>query len=328
MKFSSVCSFNAGLTGRLGAECEYFTLDPDRTGYVAVTPQLFCGDGAPLTEGHIKPELPIHQIEIATGICKNPTEIERDLKTRLREVEALGPRYGFILDTSPTPQFPFEVEVYPHKPRYLDIARRVPPERLRNGWITGLHLHYGCSGPDMAIELLNGVRPFLPAFVSLAARSPTSMGRTRGYASERVALYTGMQPDLVPPHITNVDHLDRIANERGFDKDPGSCWWGVRINKLGTLELRVCDMQEKPAHCAQLAALYSIICNQIRFGDRVVKRPMESGNIMSLIEEAARKPAVRKTYAHLINECADYAHGHGFGIEYRHLQDFKRRLGV
>ena len=326
MGFVDKCSFDPTKAGCLGAEVECWTVDRARVRYKIITPRLFLGKRPVIPdEGILKPELPVHQIEAVTGICRDAREIERDLTASRIELDRLGELYGFAVDTSPTPRFPFKVRVFP-KPRYREIKRRVPEERLRAGWITGLHGHYGCRSLEEAIRLLNGLRSLIPMFVALSARSPEYMGVRNGYASERMRMYMTIQTELMPPYIESVDHLESLARDRGFDNDPGSCWWGVRINpRHGTVEVRLMDMQETPQHAAQFLALLAVVCRQILSGKRATAH--KSADAISMaIDQAARMGTTHLGHKNELLCAMGYARGAGFSSEHSYLTDLYNRL--
>ena len=249
--FLSQFQFNGSLAYHLGAEEEFWTVDDQGKlcpASVRVFPdpekaEIRLSDGCV-----IKPELPIQQLEAVTGPCSTVRELELQIKNNRDMLENLGRRFEFSISTSPRPPIDFDVEVYP-KERYLAIKREVPEKALRGGWIAGLHVHVGCKDFDQAIRIMNGLRSDLPRFLACSAR---------GKSSQRMVSYMEMQSSLVPPHIEGVEHFAQIAEEQGFRDDPKRCWWAVRINPVGTVEVRIFDMQKTPRQAAQLAALVKI----------------------------------------------------------------------
>lgn len=327
MSFIEMCRFNPKKASCLGAEVEYWTMDIEGTRFKIVTPRLFLAKNPVVPDEHVlKPELPSIQIEAITQVCRTPREIECDLASSRAYLDMLGRSYGFSVDTYPTPRFPFKVRVFP-KVRYQEIRRRVPAERLRAGWITGLHGHFGCSSLDEAIQLLNGLRPLMPLFVALSARSPEYMGERNGYASERMKMYMTIQRELIPPFIESSAHLESLACERGFDDDPGSCWWGVRINpRHGTVEVRLMDMQETPEHAAQFIALLSVLCRQILSGHRSADDRTSADMITRAIDDAARDPSQQGIYARELATLVRYAESVGLACEHEYLAALYDRL--
>ena len=219
--------FQPDFEGYIGVEREMWTVSPGTKNLVAVTPLIF----AHHPEGRIKPELPVHQIEVTTKPCVDINRLTHDLARLMNVLKRWGQEFCFEVCHECLPPSAFEVEVYP-KPRYLDILEHLGPERLRNGWITSVHIHYGCRDFGQAIRILNHIRTQLDYFSKLS---------TFGAESKRLEVYAKMCSEIVPPVIDSTEHLYELARNRGFNLDPRSCWWGVRISPHGTVEVRIFD---------------------------------------------------------------------------------------
>lgn len=306
MSFVSNFEFKPQFEGCAGAEEEHWTVGRKSGRLVAAAPLVF----EVIEEGDIRSELPVHQIEVVTGICRSSAEVERDLSGKQRQLAALGQRFGFRMNSSPVPPHPdFEIAVYP-KPRYLQIASRSDPEHLRSGWICGLHVHIGCVSMAQALVLLNGLRSYLPLFMAASAVRPLPPANAyQGRASERFFLYCGMKPDLVPPYIEGAEHFERLAHEHGMAEDPRKCWWAARINPKGTVEVRIFDMQKRAGHSAQLAALVMVLAHMIRHGRLPILRE-DSAAIMERLTAAATSVSERGQYRDSLELFHDYAVRH------------------
>jgi carboxylate-amine ligase len=123
----------------------------------------------------------------------------------------------------------------------------------------GLHVHVGVPDPDNAIRVLGRLRENVPVLLALSANSPFLHGRDSGFCSTRTTVFDGF-PRTGPPrayahydeYVTAVDDLV------SFDAvpDPTFLWWDVRPQPaLGTVEVRVMDVQTDPRDTAALAAL-------------------------------------------------------------------------
>lgn len=321
MSFISKLEFKPEFAGCVGAEEEHWTIGVRDGRLVGAAPLVF----QVIDEGDIRPELPVHQIEVVTGICGSSAEITADLAEKRRTLRRLGKRFGFRTDTSPVPPHPdFQTIVYP-KPRYLEITERMESHQLRAGWICGLHVHVGCNSLEQAIQLLNGLRGFLPMLMAMSAVRPyPSDNGFVGRASERFFLYSRMQPNLVPPHVENLEHFETFAHEQGFGEDPRKCWWAVRINPKGTVEVRIFDMQETPEHAGQLAALVLVLTRMILQG-RVEPNAGESRDIGIRLVAGATDPGERQSYSALLEEVAVYARVH-YHSEARQIRRLIKRV--
>jgi gamma-glutamyl:cysteine ligase YbdK (ATP-grasp superfamily) len=50
-----------------------------------------------------------------------------------------------------------------------------------------------------------------------------------------------MAGNFAAPKIRDENHFYEIAVESGFVNDPRRCWWLIRVNGVGTVELRFFD---------------------------------------------------------------------------------------
>lgn len=234
----------------LGVERERWTVDPVSGRLVSVTKHFL--PNALLEECGIKPELPAQQIEDTVGPCYSLGDVEASMSSNDQILAQLGNKYGFALSCNPMPpQDDFELEVFP-SPRYLRISQSVDSRQLRNGWITGMHVHRGMPDLPTLFAEHNHMREMLPVLLAFSAASPGKNGEK----SMRFLRYMEMCPDFVPPFLKDFDRYEYVARKQGFYTDPGRCWWGVRPNnRHGTLEVRVMDTQQSIQHCLELIAL-------------------------------------------------------------------------
>lgn len=256
--------FKSSFTNCIGAEEEFWTVDSNTNILTDASLKIF----QRFKESNIKPELSAHQIESVSKICLLPEEVERSLQANRKKLEVLGEEFNFKINTSPLPPSDFEVAVFP-KMRYLEIAKRVPLETLRKSWITGLHIHIGCADFTEAINLMNNLRGDLPFYLAASARSPFFRDFEKQVASERYFRYLEVCKEILPPYIYGPRHFEIVAQDQGFYEDPKTCWWGIRINPLGTVEVRVFDSQETAAHSAELAAL--VFARALLYKEGIIK---------------------------------------------------------
>ena len=138
--------------------------------------------------------------------------------------------------------------------------------------------------------------------------------------------YLTIQPRLMSPHIEGPQHLEELAHDGGFSDDAGRCWWAVRINSKGTVEVRIMDMQGSSRHAAELLAVLSTVCHQIRHGARSVNTHATAASIECSIFDAATQPGLRSSYMHEIQGLIDYAHENFLMCERMYLESLFKRL--
>jgi carboxylate-amine ligase len=255
--FRAKFAFDPAKRFHLGAEEEVWTVHPVSGALVPGAVAAFSDEKEAALWPQCKPELPSQQIEAVTPVCATLADLDRALVRNQATLDAMAGKYGFALSRSPVPEKPFAVEVFP-KPRYLDIKSRFGA-RLRGAYVAGLHVHLGVGSPEEAVRVMDFCRLHLPSFLALSARSPTCEGKKTGCESFRFIKYKEMAGDVVPPHLGSWDRFAAIAAEKGFADDPRMCWWAIRISPHGTVELRVCDVQQDREKTVGLAALFRLL---------------------------------------------------------------------
>ena len=111
----------------------------------------------------------------------------------------------------------------------------------------GMHVHVGVPEPEIGVQVLNRLRPWLPIVHAATANSPFYDGRDSGYASFRSVLWNRWPP--VGP--TPVARLARPLRARwsseliasGMLLDEGMLYWYARLSShLPTVEIRIGDV--------------------------------------------------------------------------------------
>jgi carboxylate-amine ligase len=132
-----------------------------------------------------------------------------------------------------------------------ELARREPT--------FGLHVHVGVGDAESAITLYNRLRTHLPLFLALSANSPFWQGRDTGLASARTPIFQAFPRVGIPRAFAGyahyVDTVDLLLRSGAFS-DPTFLWWDVRPQpRLGTVEVRIMDVQARPGDTRVLLAL-------------------------------------------------------------------------
>jgi carboxylate-amine ligase len=138
-----------------------------------------------------------------------------------------------------------------------ELARREPT--------FALHVHIGVPDPESAVDLLNRLRAHVPLLLALSANSPFWQGRDSGFASARTPIFQ-MFPRVGIPRVFRsyaeyVEVVDQLLRCDAFP-EPTFLWWDVRLQpSLGTVEVRVMDVQPTPAGTAALVAAVQTIAH-------------------------------------------------------------------
>ncbi|MDQ4131478.1 MAG: YbdK family carboxylate-amine ligase, partial [Actinomycetota bacterium] len=132
-----------------------------------------------------------------------------------------------------------------------ELARREPT--------FALHVHLGVPSPEEAMSLMNRMRAHLPALLALSANSPYWQGRDTGLASARTPLFQAFPrvgiPRVFEDYDDYVETVDLLIRTEALAEHT-LLWWDIRPQPpLGTVEVRIMDVQTTVANTAALAAL-------------------------------------------------------------------------
>ena len=143
-------------------------------------------------------------------------------------------------------------------PDYLEFAELAGPVARRQG-VCGLHVHIGMHDPETCVRAHEGVLPWLPVVLAIAANSPWFRGEATGLLSTRAEVLATLPRSGVPPPFGSWEgwvHMMERWQRAGVLKKPTQTWWDVRVHPaLGTLELRAPDQPTDPRLAGALVAL-------------------------------------------------------------------------
>lgn len=243
----------------MGVEEEYLVVDA-RTGELASRTHELLPRAGELVGDEVSPELSLCQIEIGTPICTELGEV-RDHLHRLRgELARAGEPLGLAIAATATHPFsPWERQrIDRSKERYAGLGDKFQIV-ARQQVICGCHVHIGIEDPDLAIAVMNRVRPWLPVLLALSANSPFWKGEDTGYASYRLELWRSWPTAGIPPPFRDRRDYDELIHTlEAIDaiEDPTYLYWQVRpSNRYPTLEFRVLDVCLEVDHAVALAGL-------------------------------------------------------------------------
>jgi carboxylate-amine ligase len=76
--------------------------------------------------------------------------------------------------------------------------------------VCGLHVHVGVDDRDTAVQVMNRVRPWLPALLALSASSPFWIGEATGYASYRSVIFARWPVSGIPGPFSSFAEYVRV----------------------------------------------------------------------------------------------------------------------
>lgn len=191
-----------------------------------------------------QPELAATQVEAATGICTDLADLRRQLRQARVCLAAAARAEGVrlvavgnpVLGADSVPFMPGD-----HYARLTDILAGA----LARYESCGCHVHVGVADRDLAVAVVNHLRPWLPTLLALSVNSPYDRGRDSGYESWRIqtqALFPGAGvPPWFPSQKAYDGHLEHLV-EIGVLADTGTTFWLARPSpRLPTVEVRASD---------------------------------------------------------------------------------------
>jgi carboxylate-amine ligase len=229
----------------IGVEEEYQIINREtrelhsRAEHILLKAQEAVGD-------QVTPELYLSQIEIGTPVCRQLSELRAELTRLRREVIAAAEQSGNHIAAAGTHPFSHweDQEITP-KARYIGISQDYQ-QLAREHLIFGCHVHVGISDRELAIAVMNRVRPWLAVMLALAANSPFWLGVDTGYASFRTELWRRW-PMAGTPQVfgsrAEYDSLVEALIATESIEDGTKIYWDVRPSaRFETLEFRVTDV--------------------------------------------------------------------------------------
>ncbi|MEN3343384.1 MAG: glutamate---cysteine ligase / carboxylate-amine ligase [Actinomycetota bacterium] len=214
---------------------------------------------AEAADERIKPELMQSTVEVATKPARTVAEAmaeTAELRRRLRdEAEARG----YLVAAAGTHPFSrWEHQEITERPRYEELVEALQWSAERQ-LIFGLHVHVGLDSAQQAVAIANALRTWLPELLAVSANSPFWHGRDTGLASARSKVFDTMPRSGLPPAFASFEEFELLV-ERGVRtgsfEDYTYIWWDLRPHpRLGTIELRICDVQTRLESVAALVAL-------------------------------------------------------------------------
>lgn len=250
----------------LGVEEEFQLIDPT-TGELRSHIAELLALATDRQRERMKPELHQSIIEIATGICRNIAEVREQVTEVRADIISLAAKSGMWVGAAGTHPFSHWLDqlITPSE-RYGQIVTELQ-EVARGNLVFGLHVHVGIEDRELAIQIMNDARYFLPHLLALSTNSPFWVGRNTGFKSFRTRVF-GRFPRTDIPELfetaSDFDEYVRILVKTGSIDNGRMIWWDVRPHPVySTIEFRVCDVPMRADESIALAALIQALCAKL-----------------------------------------------------------------
>ncbi|MEU3369292.1 glutamate--cysteine ligase [Streptomyces sp. NPDC006711] len=244
----------------IGVEEEYLLLDPATGHPVPLSEEVrrSAGLGELAEEGEVQPELLQAQVEVATPVCEELTEVAGHLLRLRHALSTAAERAGGRLAaTAAAPLAGTRVPITGER-RYLrlhDQGGRLAEDLL----INGMHVHVGMPDRETGVAVLNRIRLWLPTLLAMSANSPFWEGHDTAFASWRTPVF-GRWPVSGPPprfadHTDYEQRIDALIASETIS-DTGQLYWQARLSeRYPTLEVRCMDVQLRVDDAVMLAGI-------------------------------------------------------------------------
>ncbi|HVH56737.1 MAG TPA: carboxylate-amine ligase [Vicinamibacterales bacterium] len=246
----------------LGVEEEFQIVDPESGELRSHVSELLASSARVLGD-QIKRELHQSIVEVGTKICGDVAELQEEIFRIRRELVAAAERVGLAVAAAGTHPFAdWKDQVLSPGVRYDSIVEELQ-QLARSLLIFGLHVHVAVPDRQVAIELMNQARYFLPHLLALSTSSPFWMGRDTGLKSYRTTVFRRFPRTGVPDHFNSWSEFENyvklLVDLKCID-DGRKIWWDVRPHPtFGTLEFRVCDVPTRREDTVMFGALCQAI---------------------------------------------------------------------
>ncbi|PXX71277.1 carboxylate-amine ligase [Nocardia tenerifensis] len=203
-------------------------------------------------------ELTSCQVETSTGVHGDTADLLKELGQLRRQVADCAARNDArLLAVAVPPAVPEQFPVT-DTPRYQRIAREFGMIAREQG-LSGCHVHVAVPDRDVAVQVSNYLRPWLPVYLALTANSSVYRGAETGYASWRSILWRRWPSAGPPPYFDSLADFDAMVDmmlSSGSILDRKMVYWDVRPSEsFPTVEVRVSDVPATVAETALLATL-------------------------------------------------------------------------
>lgn len=257
----------------LGVEEELLLVDPE-----TFRPANIASDLVGLLDppsGVIMNDLYEALIECSTPVVGSAAEAHESLaglRTLIRRTGAAFIGGGLH------PHVAFGDVVHVENDRYQDIRNEMRGLVSRTP-TAALHVHVGMPDPETAVDVCNRMRAYLPLLQALAAHSPFWFGHDSGLASARSTIFRGFPRSTIPPTFAGWEHYEDVVQwclETAEVPDYTYLWWDIRPSpKLGTVEVRAMDSQNRLESAIGLAALVHALAVACADGEEEASPPTE-----------------------------------------------------
>src|SRR5271167_360829 len=246
-------------TFTLGIEEEYQTIDPETRDLRSHIGAEIIEKGRLTLQERVKPEMHQSVIEVGTGVCANINCARVDLMELRSGIIRLARENGLRLAAAGTHPFSDwrNQEIFPDE-RYHTIVEDLKMVARAN-LIFGLHVHVGVEDREVAIQLMNAARYFVPHILALSTNSPFWLGMDTGLKSYRCKVFDKFPRTNIPDYFPSwgeYENFIKLLIKTNCIDNAKKIWWDIRPHPFfNTIEFRVADVPMRADETIAIAAL-------------------------------------------------------------------------
>ncbi|HEX6149657.1 carboxylate-amine ligase [Nocardioides sp.] len=254
----------SGGVRKVGVEEELLLVDP-ATGELRALSRRVLHEHRASTAGRrdeaftdLDEELLQHMVETRTAPDTELAKIGDQLRAARRTaIDAATAAGAAVAAVGTAPLVPADPPLS-ESPRYQRIGQQFG--RLgRTSGTFGMHVHVDIASDEEAVRTIDGLRPWLPVVVAVAANSPYADNADTGYASWRQQVWTRW-PSAGPTEpfgtLAEYRRVTAALIESGAALDRGMLYFDARpAEKFPTVEVRVADVCTDVEDALLVAAL-------------------------------------------------------------------------
>ena len=193
----------------LGVEEEYHLVDAVTMG-LADRPEVV-PEAVRLLGDEAQGEISTSQLEVATPVLTGLDQVRRELTRLRRGADDAAQRHGCrILATGTHPFSSWHDQRRTPDARYDEIEQRLGLLALQQ-LIAGTHVHVGVPDRELAVQVLDRMRPDLPVLLALSGSSPYWEGVDTAYASYRTQWFARFPVTGSPEVLRDLATYDRLV---------------------------------------------------------------------------------------------------------------------
>jgi carboxylate-amine ligase len=246
----------------LGAEEEFQIIDPVTRGLRSHIQEILA-DGKMVLKEHFKPEMHQSVVELGTEVCRDTAGLREQIVELRTELARCAAHDGLKIGSAGTHPFSHWMDQQiTAGERYATIVRDMQ-QIARANLIFGLHVHIGIPDREMAIDVMNQARYFLPHLYALSANSPFWLGQNTGLKAYRQMIFERFPRTGIPDAFESLSEYEeylKLLVSTGCIDNAKKIWWDIRLHPFfDTLEFRICDAQSRVDDTIALAALMQAI---------------------------------------------------------------------